>query len=131
MSDAEAKIRSLLDELQLGVAAKDLDTLVALFDDEVVLFGTAGTNIDRREAISYLARVVAQQGTIRWQWDTVLPLVDESRLLVFAVVGTVGLESAAGGADEQRDEFRMTAVAVNRDGRWRLTHFHGSVPDAV
>ena len=129
MTDAEMKIRSLLDELQVGVAAKDLDALSALFDDDVVLFGTAAANVDRREAIAYLTRVVAQQGTIRWQWDRVFPLVDESRLLVFAVVGTVGLENADGRLDGQRDVFRLTAVASNHDGRWRLSHFHGSVPE--
>jgi hypothetical protein len=74
--------------------------------------------------------VIAQQGTIRWEWDAVVPLVDESGLLVFAVVGTVGLEDAEGRPDGQRDAFRLTGVAVQRDARWRLSHFHGSVPQA-
>jgi ketosteroid isomerase-like protein len=130
MAGVEATIHSILDELQEGVAAQDLDSLAALLDDDIVLFGTAAANVDRHEAITYLARVIAQQGTVRWAWDEVLPLVDGSHLLVFAVLGSVGFEDADGCPVGQRNPFRMTAVAVHRDGRWRLRHFHGSVPDA-
>jgi ketosteroid isomerase-like protein len=128
MTDTAARIYSILGELQDGVAAKDLGALSALLDDDTVVFGTAAANADRQESISYLAQVIAQEGTVRWTWDTVLPLVDESHLLVFAVVGTVGFDDAEGRPVGQRDVFRLTAVAVNRDGHWRLSHFHGSVP---
>jgi ketosteroid isomerase-like protein len=128
MSDAELRIRSILDQLQDAVGAKDLDALSAIFNDDIVLFGTAAANMNRHETTSYLAQVIAQAGTIRWEWDTVVPLVDELGLLVFAVVGTVGLEDSAGRPDGQRDAFRLTGVAVQHGAHWRLSHFHGSVP---
>lgn len=130
MSDVETRIRSLLAEMQDAVAANDLGALDALLDEEAVLFGTAVANTDRRESLDYLSAVVAQPGTIGWTWDTVLPIVDESELLVFAVVGTVGFDEGGAGSVTERDAFRLTIVAVWRDERWRLRHFHGSVPDA-
>jgi uncharacterized protein (TIGR02246 family) len=128
MPVSEATIHSILNELQEGIAAKDLDALAALLDDDIVLFGTSAANVDRHEAMAYLAGVVAQEGTVRWTWDRVLPLAVETQLLVFAVVGTVGFDDADGRPHGQRHPFRLTVVAVHRDGRWRLRHFHGSVP---
>jgi uncharacterized protein (TIGR02246 family) len=128
MTDAEARIRSILGQLQGAVAAKDLDALVALFNDDIALFGTAAANMDRRESTSYLTQVIAPQATIRWEWDRVVPIVDGSGLLVFAVVGTVGFEDSEGRPDGRRDAFRLTCVAVERDGRWLLSHSHGSLP---
>ena len=129
MANAETRVRSILGQLQDAVSAKDLVALSSLFDDDVVLFGTVAANMNRHETISYLARVVAQEGTVRWTWDTVVPLVDEPGLLVFAVVGTVGTVDSTGRPDGQRGGFRLTGVAVERDAVWRLSHFHGSVPE--
>ena len=118
----------LLAELQSAVTARDLDRLEALFDDETVLFGTAAANLDREQTLSYLRAVVGQEGTIRWVFDDVVPLVSEPGVLCFAAVGTVGFDDETGQPDGDRDPFRLTCVAVQRDGRWRLRHFHGSVP---
>jgi uncharacterized protein (TIGR02246 family) len=128
MGDPEQEARELLGRLQDAVAAKDLDLLKALFTDDVVLFGTAAANLDREQSERYLEAVVAQDGVIRWGWDRVLPLVHEPELLVFSVVGSVGFDDADGRAIGERDDFRLTCVAVQRDGRWLLQHFHGSVP---
>ena len=129
MTDAETTARALLDQLRDAIAAKDLEALSALFDDDVVLFSTASAALDRDETIAYLTIVTAQDDVIRWSWDTVSPLVDEPGLLVFAVVGTVGLESVDGQPASEGSSFRLTVVAVERDGRWLLRHFHGSVPE--
>lgn len=55
-------------------------------------------------------------------------MLDEPGVLAFAVVGTVGFEDAQGKPIGVRDAFRLTCVAVLREGQWRLRHFHGSVP---
>lgn len=60
--------------------------------------------------------------------DRVVPVLDEPTVLAFAVVGTVGFEDAQGQTLGERDAFRLTCVAITRDGTWRLRHFHGSVP---
>jgi ketosteroid isomerase-like protein len=131
MATPEEKIHSILRELQEGMAAKDLDALSSLIDDDIVLFGVAAASVDRRGAISYLAQMTANPGTVRWAWDRVLPIIDEPHLLVFAVVGTVGFDDSEGRSVGPRHAFRLTAVAVHRLGRWQLRHFHGSVPQTV
>lgn len=129
MTDQEQTARRILGQLQDAVAANDLDELTELFDDDVVLFGTAAANLDSAQTAAYLARVMSQNGTIRWEWDQVLPLFDASDLLVFAAIGTVGLDDAQGHSIGKRDAFRLTCVAVAQDNHWRLRHFHGSVPE--
>jgi len=133
MTDPETTARQLLDEIQDATAAKDADRLAALFADDVVLFGTAAANIGRHESIAYLHRVLAQDGRIRWHWKQVEPLLTEPGIICFAVVGSVGFEFDDRPTDEvdgDRDAFRLTILAVQEQGRWRVRHFHGSVPQA-
>ena len=129
MIDEEQAARRVLAQLQDAVAAKDLSKLAELFDDDVVLFGTAAANLDRVQTVDYLARVAGQEGTIRWEWEQVLPLFNRSEVLVFAAIGTVGLDDAQGRSIGEREPFRLTCLAVAQDGHWRLRHFHGSVPE--
>jgi uncharacterized protein (TIGR02246 family) len=129
VTDQEQTARQILGQLQDAIAANDLDELTGLLDDDVVLFGTAAANLDRAQTTAYLARVVSQNGTIRWEWEQVLPLLDKSDVLVFAAIGTVGLDDAQGRPVGKRDTFRLTCVAVAQDDHWRLRHFHGSVPE--
>jgi uncharacterized protein (TIGR02246 family) len=126
---SEAVARGVLAALQAAVAAKDRQALLELFDDEVVLFGSAAQSIGRAETEAYLDRVLAVDATLRWGWDRVVPLVEEPELVAFAVIGTVGFDDEAGRPVEERQPFRLTCVAVRRSRRWRLRHFHGSVPD--
>jgi hypothetical protein len=128
MADAERAAREILGDLQDAVAAKDLDALGRLFADDVVLFGTAAANLNRGEAMEYIVGVVGVDGTVRWDWDRVVPLVSEPGLLSFAVVGKVRFIDPAGQPTGDPDVFRLTCVAVEQDGRWRLKHFQGSVP---
>jgi uncharacterized protein (TIGR02246 family) len=128
MTVSEQTARGILNELQDAVAAKDLDRLARLFTDDVVLFGTAAANLDRDETMAYLARIVAQEGIIKWDWDRVAVLVSAPALLCFAVLGTAWFEDAVGKPDGDRDVFRLTGVAVKQGRNWRLRHFHGSVP---
>jgi uncharacterized protein (TIGR02246 family) len=129
VTDHEQSARRILDQLQDAVAAKDLGRLAELFDDDVVLFGTAAENLGSLATAAYLARVVGQRGTIRWEWNQVLPLLHKPEVLVFAAMGTVGLDDAQGRPTGTRDAIRLTCVAVAQDGRWRLRHFHGSLPE--
>jgi hypothetical protein len=128
MVDLEQTARGILAQLQDAFLGKEVAEVVALLDDEVVLFGSASQSIGARQARAYVERVLDQEGSIRWGWDQVVPLLDGPGVLVFAVVGTVGFEDAQGGPLGDRDPFRMTCIAVGGDSGWRLRHFHGSVP---
>ena len=129
MTDGEEAARGILDELQDAITARDLDRLARLFDDDVALFGTAAANVDRAATLAYLARVVDQDATIRWGWEQVVPLVSQRDVLAFAVVGSVGLDAVDGNPLGERQPFRLTCVAVADGERWRLRHFHGSIPE--
>jgi ketosteroid isomerase-like protein len=128
MTDAEQVARGILAELQDGFAARDLAAVTALLDDDAVVFGTAAENLDGEQSRSYVAGMLGRDGTVRWSWDRVVPVLIETTALSFAVVGTVGFEDPQGGALGARQPFRLTCVAVRQDGKWRLRHFHGSVP---
>lgn len=120
----------LLAALQSAVSRKDEAALVELFDDQAAaLFGTAAECVGPDEVRAYLLRVLQQDGRLRWGWDRVIPLLDEPGALAFAVIGTIGFDDDETGAVVgDREPFRLTCVAVEREGRWRLRHFHGSVP---
>jgi uncharacterized protein (TIGR02246 family) len=126
-SHVENVARGILDRLQNAFGRKDPAEIAALFDDQLVVIGTAAENLDRTQSDEYVARVFSQPGTVRWGWDQVVPVLSEPDVVVFVVVGTVGFEDAQGQVGE-RDAFRLTCVAVARDGNWRLRHFHGSIP---
>ena len=129
-TDGDTIAHRLLEELQEAVTAKDVDRLLALFSDDPVLFGTTAANLDRQQTRRYLEMVVDQDGFIRWDFQDVVTLVSSPGLVSFAAVGTVGFDDATGRATGRRDAFRLTCVAVEEGDRWRLRHFHGSVPQA-
>jgi hypothetical protein len=130
MTDAEQVARGILSQLQDGFVAHDLAAVLRLLDDEVVVFGAGGEGLGAEQSKDYVSRMLAQEGVVRWGWDRVVPLLSEPTVLVFAVRGTVGFDDAQGHALGGRSPFRLTCVAVLRDGRWRLRHFHGSVPQS-
>ena len=130
VTDTEEVARGILSQLQLGFAAHDRAAVMRLLDDEVVVFGAAGQGLDAEHSKDYVSGMLAQDGVVRWGWDRVVPVLTEPTVLVFAVVGTVGFDDAQGRALGERSPFRLTCVAVLRDERWRLRHFHGSVPQS-
>lgn len=128
MADPEHLARGILAELQDAFVAHDLEAMTRLLDDEVVVFGAAGEGLDAEQSRAYVARMLAPEITVRWSWDRVVPVLVEATVLSFAVLGTVGFDDANGQELGARQTFRLTCVAVLRDGAWRLRHFHGSVP---
>ena len=130
MVDPEVVARGILTELQDGFAAHDLAAVTALLDDEVVVFGAGGEGLDPEQSRAYVARMMAPEVTVRWSWDRVIPVLTDATVLSFAVRGTVGFDDAHGRPLGARQPFRLTCIAVLRDGKWRLRHFHGSVPQS-
>jgi len=128
MTDAEQLARGILAELQNGFAEHDLAAVTTLLDDDAVVFGSAAEGLDGEQSRAYVAGMLAREGTVRWSWYRVVPVLFEPTFLAFGVVGTVGFDDAQGHPLGVRQPFRLTCVALLRDGRWRLKHFHGSVP---
>jgi uncharacterized protein (TIGR02246 family) len=128
MPDPLHVARGILERLQNAFVSKDAAQVAELFDDQLVVIGTAAENLDRAQSDEYVAQVFSQPGTVRWGWDQVVPVLSEPDVVVFVVIGTVGFDDAQGQPAGERDAFRLTCVAVARDGTWRLRHFHGSIP---
>src|SRR4051794_12216409 len=110
MEDAEQVARGILAELQDAFTARDLAAVTRLLDDEAVVFGTAAENLDAEQSREYIAGMLAREGAVRWAWDRVVPVLFESTVLSFAVIGTVGFEDAQGQALGARQPFRLTCV---------------------
>lgn len=124
-ADDEALAFRLLTDLQAAMTTRDLDAVVHVFDADLVVFGTAASNLDREASRAYLQHVLAQPSAIRWDWDEVKPIARDDNVFCFAAVGTVGFD---GDPDEERQAFRLTCAAVQDGSVWRIRHFHGSVP---
>jgi ketosteroid isomerase-like protein len=123
--DATSLARSILAELQQAASARDTDALLDLLTGDVVLFGTVAANLDRTSSEAYIQLLMAQDATIAWDWETVQVVDERPGAVTFVALGTVGLSS-----DPGRDPIRLTCLAVDDGDRWRLRHFHGSVPQA-
>jgi ketosteroid isomerase-like protein len=75
-----------------------------------------------REALRALATQIAgSRHLIKFEWDETR-VHDE---------GDTGWLNASGSMliDGERGDYRLTAIFVRRDGRWRWHTFSGSVPD--
>jgi hypothetical protein len=75
-----------------------------------------------REAIHALGTQIAgAQHILRYEWDETR-IHDE---------GDTAWLNASGAlyVDDKRADYRLTAVFVRRDGRWRWHTFSGSIPD--
>lgn len=124
--DGVAIARELLDRLEAGVAARDLSALDELCTSDVVLFGTARANFGPEEVGRYL-RLVVEASSIRWLLDRWSVVHHDGEHLLVAASGQVEFDLGEG---LERSEFRLSLWLVREDDDWKLSHFHGSVPEA-
>jgi uncharacterized protein (TIGR02246 family) len=128
--DPEQGARSVLAELEERLATHDLDRMVDFFTDDVVLIGDDGENFDRDTTVAYLRVMADMTPTVRWNWDRVAVVLNEPGLLSFGAAGLIGFHDPAGQLLGDWESFRVTCLAVQQQGGWRLRHFHGSRPSS-
>jgi hypothetical protein len=114
--------REILDALQAAVDSRDIDRLLALFDEPAMLIGASGDGRDRDGLVRYLAGVAAGE-PFRWEWSEIVPFHRDERSVGFAAFGEVV-------AADQRAPIRATVLAVDTPSGWRIREFHGSIPFA-
>jgi uncharacterized protein (TIGR02246 family) len=124
----EQGARSVLAELEERLATHDLDRMVDFFTEDVVLIGDAQENFDRDTTVAYLRLMAEMSPTVRWDWDRVAVVLNTPGLLSFGAAGSMGFYDPAGQLIRDREPFRVTCLAVQEQGGWRLRHFHGSRP---
>lgn len=125
MREGEEQAREVLQTLQELVDARDLDGLLELFDEDSVLIGSASDGRDRAGVRHYLQGVADRAGELRWDWEHVVPFHRTADTVGFAAFGDVVIID---DGTEWRQPIRMTGLAVRVGQRWRLRHFHGSIP---
>jgi hypothetical protein len=121
MGDPIAEARSILANLQAAVDLRDPEELISLFDESAVLIGASGDGRDRDALRRYLTLVATQPEALRWEWEEVVPFYQSVDTLAFAAFGEVQ-------SGELREPIRLTVHAVRTADRWKLRHFHGSIP---
>jgi hypothetical protein len=115
----------ILQELQRRVSARDLEALLAMFEEPSMLIGTAGDGRNPAARRHYLRLVVTQPGALRWDWQETHRFYQAHDALGFAAFGELVV---ADGATEERAPIRATLFAVRSGDGWRLREFHGSIP---
>ena len=120
----EAVARSILAAIQAAADAHDPAALLDLLTDDAVLVGTAAANLERPAVEAYVEGVFSLDETIRWSYDEIRVVDARQGAVTFVAIGSVGL------SDEAPEAFRLTCLAVQAAGHWRLRLFHGSVPQA-
>lgn len=120
--------RTILANLQAAVDAREVDALARVFDDGAVLIGTAGDGRDAEGLRRYLTAVATQPGSLRWEWEELVPFHQAEEMLGFAAFGEVVLEE---DGVVQRAPIRVTIFAVRHATGWRMRQFHGSIPAGV
>jgi uncharacterized protein (TIGR02246 family) len=126
--NSEQSARDVLAELEERLATHNLDQIGAFFTEDVVLIGDAEENFDRETTVTYLGLMADMTPTVRWEWDRIAVLVNTDELLSFAAAGSIGFYDPAGQLLSAPEPFRVTCLAVQDQGGWRLQHFHGSRP---
>jgi uncharacterized protein (TIGR02246 family) len=120
--------RGLLAELESCLATHDLDRMVDFFTEDVVLVGDAEEAFGADAIRDYLRGMADMEPTVHWEWDRVAVVLDDPGVLCFAAVGSITFNDTAGQPLGEGAPFRVTCLAVQEHGVWRLKHFHGSRP---
>jgi uncharacterized protein (TIGR02246 family) len=128
--DPERSARTVLAELEERPATHDFDRIVDFFTEDVVLIGDAEENFDRDTTVAYLRLMADMTPTVRWEWDRVAVVLNAPGMLSFGAAGSIGFYDPAGQLLGDREPFRVTCLAVQEQGGWRLKHFHGSRPSS-
>lgn len=114
--------------LQDRVTARDLPSLLALFEDPAVLIGAAGDGRTSEARVQYLANITTLDAAVQWLWTEKVLFYESDGALGFAAFGEIVLTAAG---IESRLPFRLTLFVTQAADGWRIRQFHGSVPQGA
>lgn len=132
MTEDERAIRALLDRYEAAIRDKDANAVVGCYADDIVAYDLApplaiGPSMARDPAC-----------TQHWFATWTGPIGSTAHDMTVRVGGDIGyaftLRRMTGTkADGTHVElwFRATAAFARRDGAWKITHIHNSVPFAM
>ncbi|MHA7140439.1 MULTISPECIES: YybH family protein [unclassified Arthrobacter] len=126
----EESITQVLEQYAAAVFGKDVDALLALYDDDVRVFDLwdvwshQGADPWRESVAGWFASVGDER--VRVDFDDVQTLVTEDLATVHAIITYRDI----GPDDVEQDSMqnRLTWVLGRRDGDWKIVHEHTSAP---
>lgn len=137
MSDDEAEIRELLEDMVAGYRAKDAERVVAHYSPEIVTYTLAPPLQARRGDVLDIgggrtADLTTVDGVRTWMsgfGDAPFDYaVEDVHVAVDGEVGYAHGLARMGSPGVFTLWFRLTAGLRKHDGEWRLAHVHTSTP---
>ena len=130
MSDVDQSIVEVLDAYRAAVLAKDVDAVVALYDEDARVFDTWGRwSYDGRDA---WARAVEEwlgglgDERVAVEVEDVRAIASDDVAVVHLLIVFRGLSD--GGDDLRAMTNRLTWALRRTGGAWRIAHEHTSAP---
>jgi uncharacterized protein (TIGR02246 family) len=130
MNEHEKTILQVLDAYKAAVNAKDVDTFVSLYDQDVVVFDMwgewsyKGVVAWRRMVTDWFGSLGSEQVIV--ELNNAQVITEHSIAIAHAFVTFKGI-SAEGEALRVMQN-RFTWLLKNREGVWKILHEHSSAP---
>ncbi len=130
MNELEQPILQVLDTYKTAVNAKDVNTFVSLYDQDVVVFDMwgewsyKGVDAWRRMVTDWFGSLGSESVVV--EMDNAQVIAESSIAIVHAFVTFKGI--SAEGKELRAMQNRFTWVLKNRDGVWKILHEHSSAP---
>jgi ketosteroid isomerase-like protein len=125
----EGKIRVLLGEFTDAIRNKDAAAASALYADDIVVYDLAPPLCIEGPELHDPARIQ------EWFDSWATPIESKPHRLTIRVGGDIGFAFALQHMTGKKNDgeavdlwFRATACFIRRNGDWKITHMHNSVP---
>ena len=130
MNEHEKTILQVLDTYKAAVNAKDVDTFVSLYDQDVIVFDMwgewsyKGVEAWRRMVIDWFGSLGSERVLV--ELTNAQVITEHSIAIVHAFVTFKGI--SAEGEALRAMQNRFTWVLKSREGVWKILHEHSSAP---
>ena len=130
MNEHEQPILQVLDTYKAAVNKKDVDTFVALYDQDVVVFDMwgewsyKGVEAWRRMVVDWFGSLGSERVIV--EANDVQVIAKNNIALIHAFVTFNGI--SAEGEKLRAMQNRFTWILQNREGTWKILHEHSSAP---
>lgn len=130
MNEHKKTILQVLDAYKAAVNAKDVDTFVSLYDQDVVVFDTwgewsyKGVEAWRRMVADWFGSLGSEQVIV--ELNNAQVITEHSIAIAHAFVTFKGI--SADGETLRAMQNRFTWLLKNREGVWKILHEHSSAP---
>lgn len=130
MNELEKPILQVLDAYKAAVNAKDVETFVSLYDQDVVVFDMwgewsyKGVEAWRKMVVDWFGSLGSERVIV--EANDVQVIAENNIAIIHAFVAFKGV--SAEGEELRTMQNRFTWILQNRKGAWKIIHEHTSAP---